>query len=122
VNFLGSLDEGSLSALLRSSQVLVVPSYYEGFGIAYLEGMGFGLPAIAASGGGAAEIIRKGVNGYLIEPGDWRALACHLDELAADRQLLAGLSQAARQSFLAHPTWEQSGQKIRHYLLEVVEA
>ena len=122
VSICGPLDDESLSALLRSSHLLVVPSSYEGFGIVYLEGMMFGLPAIAASGGGAAEIVREGENGYLIAPEDWRALTHHLEILAMDRQLLVKLSLAARQSFAAHPTWEQSGGKIRDYLLEVVEA
>jgi glycosyltransferase involved in cell wall biosynthesis len=122
VIFSGPLDEGRLSAILSTSQLLVVPSSYEGFGIAYLEGMGFGIPAIAASSGGAAEIIHQGINGYLIEPGDWRSLAGYLGGLAEDRQLLQRLSLAARQSFAAHPTWEQSGQVVRDYLLGILEA
>ena len=122
VSFCGPLDDQSLSARLRNSHLLVVPSSYEGFGIVYLEGMGFGLPPIAACGGGAAEIIRQGENGYLNEPGDWRTLAHQLEGLAVDRQLLARLSTAARRSFAAHPTWEQSGGRVRDFLLEVVEA
>ena len=40
-------------------QVLAVPSLYEAFGIAYLEAMGFGLPVIASSAGGAHELITQ---------------------------------------------------------------
>ena len=47
----GPLERQRLETLLRASHVLVVPSTYEGFGIVYLEGMGYGLPAIATTGG-----------------------------------------------------------------------
>ena len=122
VVFSGALDEERLSAQLSNSQLLVLPSSYEGFGIAYLEGMGFGIPAIAPTTGGAAEVVHQGVNGYLIDPGDWRSLAGILGELAEDREALQRLSLAAWRSFAAHPTWEQSGQVIRDYLLSVLEA
>jgi glycosyltransferase involved in cell wall biosynthesis len=95
-----------------------VPSSYEGFGIAYLEGMAFGLPAIATTAGAAGEIVTHGKDGYLISPGDSHALAEHLLQLAMDRQLLLAMSLAARERFLAHPTWEQSGETIREFLLD----
>ena len=70
VHFHGSLDNAPLIELLKQSHVLVVPSSYEGFGIVYLEGMGFGLPAIGTTAGAAGEIITHGENGYLIQPDD----------------------------------------------------
>ena len=47
----GLLDDTGLAAEMAASQVMVVPSDYEGFGIVYAEGMAFGLPAIATTGG-----------------------------------------------------------------------
>lgn len=120
ITFHGALDEGDLVEQFRSNQLLVVPSSYEGFGIAYLEGMGFGLPAIASTGGAAGEIITHGVDGYLIQPGDVQALSECIRRLAEDRALLARLSLAARQRFLNHPTWEQTGQRIREFLLNML--
>jgi glycosyltransferase involved in cell wall biosynthesis len=118
VKFSGPLQDQALVEAFRSSHVLVVPSSYEGFGIAYLEGMAFGLPAIASTAGAAGEIITHGQDGFLISPGDSRALAEHLLQLATDRQLLLAMSLAARERFLAHPTWEQSGETIREFLLD----
>ena len=117
VHLLGSLNDEALASELETSHVLVVPSSYEGFGIVYLEGMSFGLPAIATTAGAASEIITSGENGYLIPPGDAAALAECLRRLAQDRQHLLELSLAARQCFLAHPTWQQSMAKIREFLL-----
>src|SRR3990172_1188382 len=70
VHFHDSLDNEDLIAKLKSAHVLAVPSSYEGFGIVYLEGMAFGLPAIGTTAGGASEIISDGENGYLVPRDD----------------------------------------------------
>jgi glycosyltransferase involved in cell wall biosynthesis len=118
VRFSGPLQEQALVEQFQSSHVLALPSSYEGFGIAYLEGMAFGLPAIATSAGAAGEIITHGRDGFLISPGDSQALARHLNQLATDRQLLLALSLAARERFEAHPTWDQAGGAIREFLVD----
>jgi glycosyltransferase involved in cell wall biosynthesis len=122
VDFLGPLDDEELSEQLRASQVLTLPSSYEGFGIAYLEGMGFGLPAIATSGGAAGEIITNGRDGFLIKPGDVPALKDCLQQLVRNRQYLLELSLAARKRFEAHPGWEQTCKSIRGFLETIREA
>ena len=117
VHLHGALGEAELRAVFRRAQVLALPSSYEGFGIVYLEGMGFGLPAIATMAGAAGEIIDDGQTGFLIPPEDPLALAACLARLAADRELLMRMSLAARQRYDLHPTWEQTADKIRDYLL-----
>ncbi|MGE5774749.1 MAG: glycosyltransferase family 4 protein, partial [Chloroflexota bacterium] len=82
VSLHGSLDRETLVERLKRAHILVVPSSYEGFGIVYLEGMCFGLPAIGTTAGAAGEIINNGVDGFLIEPGDSGSLAAHLTFLA----------------------------------------
>jgi glycosyltransferase involved in cell wall biosynthesis len=72
----GTLDNQPLIEMYRQAHVMVVPSSYEGFGIVYLEGMGFGLPAIATTAGAAGEMITHGGNGYLIEPGEPKGNYC----------------------------------------------
>lgn len=119
VSFLGPQNDQALSEALEAAHVMVVPSSYEGFGIAYLEGMGFGLPAIAGKQGAAGEIITHGENGFRVDPQDSAALANILGDLHRDRQKLARLGLAARQRFLAHPTWEDSGRAIREFLVSL---
>jgi glycosyltransferase involved in cell wall biosynthesis len=116
IHFHGPLPDRSLANLLWNSHVMVVPSTYEGYGIAYLEGMGFGLPAFGASAGGASEIIDHGKNGYLIQPGDTRSLASHLECLANDRALLAKMGVSARAHYSKHPTWKKTTGRIRRFL------
>jgi glycosyltransferase involved in cell wall biosynthesis len=101
---------------LAGSDVLVIPSYYEGFGISYLEGMAFGLPAIGTTAGAIPYLVRDDVNGYLISPGDSTALADIIARIAADRALLLRLSLNARAFFSEQPTWEDSGRLVREFL------
>jgi glycosyltransferase involved in cell wall biosynthesis len=117
VHFTGALGDNELASLMKDSHVLVVPSSYEGYGIVYVEGMGYGLPAIGTTGGGAGEIITHDGDGFLIRPGDRSALAEHLKSLAADRPRLLEMSISARHRFLRHPTWDESMKKIRAFLI-----
>jgi glycosyltransferase involved in cell wall biosynthesis len=113
------LGGAALVDALASSHVLALPSWYEGFGIVYLEGMAFGLPAIASSAGAAQEIIIHGQNGFLVPPGDSAALAKYLRMLAEDRTRLTAMSLAARQRFEQFPTWEQTAASVRAYLQSI---
>ncbi len=111
-----SLNHTPLQNLLKQAHLLVVPSSYEGFGIVYLEGMCFGLPAIGTTAGAAGEIIEDNSSGYLIQPNDSDTLAKHLKALNDDRELLIQLSVNARKRYVQQPKWEESAGKIRKFL------
>jgi glycosyltransferase involved in cell wall biosynthesis len=116
VSLLGALPARELAARCAASHLLTVPSSYEGFGIVYLEGMQFGLPAIAGSDGAAKEIITHGDNGFLVPPGNPEALAHHIELLNRNRDLLLKMSLAAHGSAVAHPTWNDSAARARVFL------
>ena len=120
VVFCGSLNSALLVEKLRQAHVLVVPSSYEGFGIVYLEGMGFGLPAIGTTTGAAGEIISEGVDGFLIEPGDSDLLATRLSSLHEKRDVLIQMSLAARSRYLHQPKWEESARQIHAFLTKLI--
>ncbi len=114
--FHGALDSAPLIEKLKAAHVLVVPSSYEGFGIVYLEGMGFGLPAIGTDLGAAREIISDGVDGFIVRAGDAVELATRLKVLAEQRGTLIRMGQAARARFLRQPAWEQTAESVRQFL------
>ncbi len=120
VYFHGALDNEPLIEMLKQTHVLIVPSSYEGFGIVYLEGMGFGLPAIGTTAGAAGEIIEHGKTGYLIKPNDSKALATHISQLAADRGLLSQLSINARNRYAQQPSWNETANQIRNFLQSMI--
>ncbi len=121
VHFHGILDGTALVEKLQQTQVLVIPSFYEGFGIAYLEGMAFGLPAVGTTAGAIPRLITDGENGFLIAPGDSEILAKRLHQLASDRGLLTQLSLNARERFDEFATWEKSAESIRNFLLQMIK-
>lgn len=112
----GAVTDEVLAQLMRTSQLLVVPSSYEGFGIVYLEGMGFGLPAVATMAGAAGEIITDGRDGFLIPAGDVHTLAQRLALLDNERERLVQMGTAALERYRAHPTWEQTADNIHRFL------
>lgn len=114
----GPLSDDALGQQMQHSHLLVVPSSYEGYGIVYLEGMGFGLPAIGGQAGAAYEIITDGVDGFLLAKNDTAVLCQHLHNLHQNRQRLAQMSLAAHQRFHKHLTWQQSMSQIRNFLLK----
>jgi glycosyltransferase involved in cell wall biosynthesis len=116
VTFHSSLDNEPLKQKFQQAHVLIVPSSYEGFGIVYLEGMGFGLPAIGTTAGAAGEIIEHGKTGYLIEPNDSKTLAEYISQLASDRNLLTQLSINARNRYIQQPSWNETADQIRNFL------
>ena len=120
VSFHGPLNNAPLVEKLKSAHVLVVPSSYEGFGIVYLEGMAFGLPAIGTTAGAAGEIIREGETGFLIAPGDAETLAARLEAFSTDRALLARMGLAALQRYAQQPGWQQTAAEIRAFLQRMI--
>ncbi len=119
IHWLGRYSDEALAGAFRQHDVLIGPSSYEGYGISYLEAMGFGLPVIASTGGAAHEIVTDGVDGYLVDPNDAVALSARINMLTAEPHTRQRLSQAARQRYLRHPTWEQSMAQILTFLKDI---
>ncbi len=115
-----SLNNEPLVDKLKQSHVLIVPSSYEGFGIVYLEGMAFGLPAVGTTAGAAGEVIEHGKTGYLISPDDSATLANHISSLASNRELLIELSLNARKRYIQQPAWSQTAGNIRAFLQSMI--
>jgi glycosyltransferase involved in cell wall biosynthesis len=116
VVLLDTVTTGRLSDLLESHQCLAVPSYYEGFGIAYLEAMGFGEPLIASRAGAVPEVIDDGREGFLVTPGDITGLAEAIARLIRDRILLETMSLAARARYRGHPPWAAGMARVEDFL------
>ncbi|MFL5926885.1 MAG: glycosyltransferase family 4 protein [Gaiellaceae bacterium] len=73
-----------LPQALNASDLLVLPSVAEAFGLALIEAMACGLPVIACNAHGPAEIVRDGTSGWLVPPDDEQALAAALLEAATN--------------------------------------
>ena len=120
VRIVGECSDEALAETLRSSHIIAVPSEYEGFGIVYLEGMSFGLPAIASRAGGATDVVTDGETGMLVDPGDSAAIARALRRVDNDRDQLATMGKAARRRYESHPEWRKTTARVRRLLGAVI--
>lgn len=104
VDFLG--HRADIPDLLRSSTVLVRPSNLEGMPLTVLEAMASGIPVVATDVGGTPELVEDGVTGYLVRPGDPRAVAMAVLKIAGNPERAVSMGRAARQRMEQRPTQE----------------
>lgn len=120
VTLWGTLKGESLLERLRIAQALTVTSEGEGFGMAYLEAMGFHLPVLASHDGAARELVSDGREGFLVNRRRPDAIAAAIERWAKDRELLLSMGRAAHARFLQQPTWEQTAERTAGFLEERV--
>jgi phosphatidyl-myo-inositol alpha-mannosyltransferase len=93
---LGKVDDEAKVVALREADVLCAPSLGgESFGMVLTEAFAAGAPVIASDIAGYRDVVRDGVDGVLVPPGDPTALAEALRDLALDRPRRARLAEAA---------------------------
>jgi glycosyltransferase involved in cell wall biosynthesis len=81
---------------LRHAGVYVLPSYNEGLPMSILEAMSYGMPIVSTRVGGIPELVRHGLDGYLVEPGDVGGLASAMTEILSDPELRRRMGASAR--------------------------
>ncbi|MEJ2576501.1 MAG: glycosyltransferase family 4 protein [Gammaproteobacteria bacterium] len=94
VHFLGFRDD--LPDLLGCLDLVVHPADMEGLGVSLLQAAAAGLPLIGTRAGGIPEVVRDGMSGLLIDPGDVEALAQAMRRLLAEPELRARLGAGGR--------------------------
>jgi L-malate glycosyltransferase len=95
VIFLGKQNQ--VQEILNCADVLLLPSDLESFGLAALEAMACGVPAVCSRVGGLPEVITDGVEGYLIEPRDVKTMAARTLEIVSSPERREKMGMAARQ-------------------------
>lgn len=117
VRFLGFVNQSQLPPVYRASDVLVLPSAHEPFGLVVNEAMLCGLPAIVSDRVGAKwDLVEDGVTGFVYPCGDVAALARILRDLLSNREKLEKMGRAAQQRIA---NW--SPQKHVDGIVEAVE-
>ncbi len=100
VRFLGKQTE--LVQILSSSDLMIMPSQSESFGLAALEAMACGVPVISTSVGGLPELQVHGHTGYIAEIGDIGRMAKYAIELLSNETRMAMFRQACRSRAVEH--------------------
>ncbi|MCL4552681.1 MAG: glycosyltransferase family 4 protein [Candidatus Marsarchaeota archaeon] len=112
-------DRARLSSLYRQTDVFVLPSLVEGFGIVILEAMSSGLPVVATKVGAIPELVVDGKNGILVPPKNPQAMAAAIARLLSSPRLSReygqeGLKLAEQRKGLY--SWEAVGERIMRVL------
>ncbi|MDX8412788.1 MAG: glycosyltransferase family 4 protein [Mariprofundales bacterium] len=101
----GRLDDQALLNLYLTSDIFVLPSYWEGYGIVLLEAMSHKLAVISTAVGAIPEVVTDGVNGVLVPPRDVDALYRAMLQLLKNPSLREDLAQQGLQFASQHPDW-----------------
>ena len=92
--FLGYQEE--VAPYYAAFDALILPSANEGTPVSAIEALAGGRPVVATRVGGVPDVVRDGIDGFLVEPGDVDAMADRLAALAGDAQLRHRMGEAGR--------------------------
>jgi glycosyltransferase involved in cell wall biosynthesis len=112
VRFTGRVTDAELVHHLRSAQVAVVPSLFEGFSLPAIEAMACATPLVATTGGALPEVV--GPDGHaalLVPPGDPQALAVAIGRVLDEPELGARLGAAGRERVADRFTWRTAADR-----------
>lgn len=87
VSYIGWVSGEKKIEVFNQSDIFILPSYYEGLPVSILEAMSYSMPIISTNIGGIPEIVKDGVNGYLIHPGNKEKLKQTIDILITNTGL-----------------------------------
>jgi glycosyltransferase involved in cell wall biosynthesis len=107
VSLQDEMPQESLGAAYDAADLFVLPSFHEGYGMAFAEALAHGLPIIATRAGAIPDTVPETAS-ILVPPGDAAALGNALARVLDDRALLARLAQGAAAAGALLPDWPQA--------------
>ncbi len=112
VRFVGRVDHGRLPLFYSAADILIVPSYYESFGLVVLEGMASQIPIVASRKGGLRITVKDGLTGLLFEPRNPKDLKEKVLQIFHSKNLVRFLVRDAYQDVLENYSWKYIAEKI----------
>src|SRR5512146_222301 len=119
----GAVPDALLPSYYAASDLFVLPSTKEGFGIVFLEAMEHAKPCIGARAGGVPEVVRDGVTGLLVDASDLpRALPRALLRLLTDPALRHAMGQRGREALERNFAFPRFRDRLEHTLYPTTAA
>ena len=118
IRLLGAVDSSRLADLYDRADVFVMPSRYEGYGMAMTEALARGLPIICTSGVAAADTMPTDAV-LRVDAGNVEALTVAIGRIIDDERLRQSLSDAAWAAAQTLPTWTDTAMRIADVLRRV---
>jgi glycosyltransferase involved in cell wall biosynthesis len=116
VSLPGELSGASLDAAYAASDLFVLPTHYEGYGMAVAEALARGIPVVSTPTGAIPVLVGRDA-GILVEAGDVAGLAQALESLFADAAAYARLRAGARRARTSIPDWDRAVRQMEAALL-----
>jgi hypothetical protein len=121
VVFVGQASRDRVLEEMGRSDVLVLPSLFEGFGLVILEAMAAGLPVIATQNTGGPDVIGEGREGFVVPAGNAEALREKMEWFINNPEKAAEMGKAAHRK-AKECTWEKYGAEYARLIQEVVKS
>lgn len=118
VSLLGEVND--IVSLLAISDLFILSSQMESFGLAALEAMSCGVPVVVTRVGGLPEVVEDGISGYLVDLGDVEAMAQRSLEILQDKELQKEMGQAGRRIACERFSLEEIVSRYEEYYGEVL--
>lgn len=120
ITLTGVLPNRDVTYHYMTSELFVLASHYEGYGMAYAEAIAHGLPVVGTTGGAIGETVPAAA-ARLVQPGRVLALGDTLRELIIDRANLSPLREAARAAAPNLPRWEETARLALAAVTQAIE-
>ena len=121
VHVLGQLDDQQKRDFFAAIDIFALPSRSDSFGLVLPEAWANGVPCVGYRAGGIPWVIRDGVDGLIVRPGDIPSLAAALTRLAADAALRKSMGEAGRGRIPTEFDWTSRLALVRGVYEEVIE-
>ncbi|MYL22469.1 glycosyltransferase [Halomonas alkaliantarctica] len=115
LNLHGECDDAALEAAYQRADALVLPAWYEGYGMVITEALARGLPVITTTGGALSDTLPDAA-GMKVPPGDVNALSAALERFLTDPALRAKLRQGASTAREHLNDWQSAGEQFARLL------
>ncbi|MCX6044131.1 MAG: glycosyltransferase family 4 protein [Chloroflexi bacterium] len=120
ISLLSDFDEAQKAALLNASDIFVLASGHESFGIAFVEAWAAGKPVIGARSGALASLIDEGIDGLLFDYPHAASLAQAILTLIENPSQRQQMGAAGRHKVLEKFTWEKVTAQVRAVYTEII--
>jgi glycosyltransferase involved in cell wall biosynthesis len=118
VAFAGEMGREALDVCYDAADVFVLPTWYEGYGMAVAEALARGLPVVSTATGGIGGLVGADA-GLLVPPGDASALARALSAIVSDPALRVRLAAGARRVRDRLPSWDDGARRLAQVLEDI---
>lgn len=106
ISYAPVLSQGELPDIYRSSDLFILPSSYEIFGMVLLESMYFGVPAVTTKNGGSLTLIKDGTNGFIVNSFDYKEWVNMISYVLSNDDSLTSVRNAAMRTIRESFTWD----------------